>query len=79
MRYLKLNEVSFISLNILFTFRERGREGERERNMDVQEIHQLVGCLSHAPNQGPGLQPRHVPRLGIELVTFRLAGQHSIH
>ena len=26
----------------------------------------LIGCLSHAPSWGPGLQPRHVPRLGVE-------------
>ena len=31
------------------------------------------------PNRGPGQQPRHVPWLGIELVTFRFTGQHSIH
>ena len=42
----------------LFIFRGRGREGggegrekERERNF---------GCLLHAPNRGPGPQPRHV-------------------
>ena len=44
---------------IYFTFRKRGRKGERER-----EKHQYVvacGCLSHTPNWGPGLQHRHVP------------------
>ena len=35
-----------------------------------------IGCLSCAPNRGPGLQPRHVPWLGIEAATFRFAGQH---
>ena len=38
----------------LFTFRERGREGE-----GVGEEHQcvrdtLIGCLSHVPKWGPG-------------------------
>ena len=37
-------------------------KGKRERNKNVGEKHQRmreksVGCLSHAPNQGPGLQP----------------------
>ena len=29
----------------------------------------MCGCLSCAPYWGPGLQPRHVPCLGIESVT----------
>ena len=36
--------------------REGGREGERERGRETS-----IGCLSHAPNWGPGPQPRHVP------------------
>ena len=39
----------------------------------------MCGCLSHAPNWGPGLQPRHVPWLGIEPATPCFAGWHSIH
>ena len=39
----------------------------------------MSGCLSCAPYWGPGPQPRHVPWLGIKLVTLRFAGQHSIH
>ena len=39
----------------------------------------MCGCLSHGPNRGPGPQPRHVPWLGIELVKFWFASQHSIH
>ena len=35
-------------------FRERGREGERGRETS------MCGCLSCAPNWGPGPQPRHV-------------------
>ena len=39
----------------------------------------MIGCLSHAPNWGPGPQPRHVPWPRIKLVTFQFAHQHSIH
>ena len=48
--------VTFINFT-LFIFRERGREGERER----EKYHCVVGCLSRAPYWGPGLQPRLVP------------------
>ena len=44
----------FFFLRSLFIFRERGREGERERNINVWLP------LAH-PYWGPGLQPRHVP------------------
>ena len=42
----------------LFIFRERGREGEREgeKHWCVRET--SIGCLSRAPNQAPGPQPR---------------------
>ena len=39
----------------------------------------MCGCLSHAPNWGPGPQPRHVPWLGIELATLCFSGPCSIH
>ena len=39
----------------------------------------MCGCLSHDPYWGPGVQPRHVPWLGIEPVTLGFAGWHSIH
>ena len=52
--------------------REDGREKERERNINVWLP--LV-----CPNCGPDPQPRHVPWLGIEPVTFWFAGQHSMH
>ena len=39
----------------------------------------MCGCLSCAPNWGPGPQPRHVSRLGIKLVTLWFTGWHSIH
>ena len=39
----------------------------------------MCGCLSRAPYWGPGLQPRHVPWLGIDLATLWFAGRCSIH
>ena len=33
----------------------------------------MCGCLSCDPNRGPGLQPRHVPCLGIKLATLWFA------
>ena len=67
---------------ILFTFRERRREGEKERKKHgcvrcVRDT--LIGCLSQPPSWGPGPQPRHVLWPGIEPVTFWFADQHSIH
>ena len=67
---LKLS-LFFFFFKILFLERGEGREKERETSM--------CGCLSHAPYLGPGLQLRHVPWLGIELVTLWFAGQCSIH
>ena len=50
---------SFILFH-LFIFRERGREGDRERNINVREKHLLVA--SHPrPRGGTNPQPRHVP------------------
>ena len=57
----------------LFTFRKRGREGGKQGRETL-----MCGCLSHAPNQGPDPQPRHVPWLGIEPVTIRFAGRQSV-
>ena len=37
-----------------------GREKVREENISVKEKHRLVASPTH-PNQGPKLQPRHVP------------------
>ena len=64
-----VKNILFIFLKILFIFREKGREGERETSM--------CGCLSHAPYWGPGLQPRHVPCLGIKPATLYLAQAHT--
>ena len=55
------------------------REGEREGEKYQCMRDTSIGCLSHAPNWGPGLQPRHVPWLGIKPATFWFAGWCSIH
>ena len=60
-------------------FQRKGKEGKKGEKHGCARRLTLVGCLSHTPSQGPGLQSRHVPWLGIELVTFRFAGWHSIH
>ena len=39
----------------------------------------MYGCFLHAPQWGPGLQPRHVPWLGFESVTLWFTDQCSIH
>ena len=52
---------------LLFFWREDKGERKRERE------------TSHAPNWGPGPQPRHVPWLGIKLATIQFAGRRSIH
>ena len=49
------------TFNILFIFRERGRDGERAGEKHQCEREKSVGCLLHAPNQGPGPQPRPQP------------------
>ena len=59
--------------NFSYLFLERGEVREKERET------WMCGCLSCAPYWGPGLQPRHVPWLGIEPVILCLAVQHSIH
>ena len=55
--------------------RGEGREGERERNIDVREKHQPAAFHMH-PNQETNLQPRHVPYPGIKPVTFWFEEQH---
>ena len=39
----------------------------------------MCGCLSCTPYRGPGLQLRHVPWLGIELVTLCFIAWCSVH
>ena len=57
----------------LFIFREG--KGRRKRGRETS----TCGYLLSASNQGPGLQPRLVPWLGIEPVTLWFTGLHSIH
>ena len=67
--------------NLPLERRER-REKKRKRNISVA-IYQLVAShmlpTGHASNLGPGLQPRHVPWLGIEVGPFRFADWCSVH
>ena len=65
----------FFFLRFLFIyFKQRRREGEKEG-----EKHQCVVASCTSPCGGPGLQPSHVPWLGIELATLWFAGRYSIH
>ena len=61
-------------------FREREREGERRRNINVWEMHRSIGWLplSH-PKLGTWPETQAYTWLGIELATSWFAGQHSIH
>ena len=62
-------------LKRFYFFLERGgrREEKRERNIDVRGKHQLVASCTY-PDWGPNPQPRHVPWLGMEPVTFCFVG-----
>ena len=56
----------------LFLDRGEGRVKEGEGHHCVKET--LIGCLSHSPNRGLGLQPSRVPWPGIKPATFCLSG-----
>ena len=55
---------------LLLIFRERGREGERERETSVQERNILLVAFCMCPNWGLNLPPRYVLWPGIEPTTF---------
>ena len=58
-----------------FNFRDRGREGEKELEKNIN----MWLPLTHPPYWGHVPQPRYVPWLGIKLVTLCFAVQWSIH
>ena len=60
-----------VKIFYLFIFLYTEGMGGKETSMCV--------CLSCAPYWEPGLQPRHVPSLGIEPVTLWFSGHCSIH
>ena len=77
----KFSEVIFFFKDyLIYLFlREWGREEEQEREKHQYVRDTSVSCLSYDSNWGPGLQPKHVPWLGIELVTPWVASWCSIH
>ena len=56
LKVLRITEIALFK-HFIYFFREKGREGEEH----LYERETSISCLSHAPNQGPCLQPRHVP------------------
>ena len=71
---LPVTERKHFFKKILFIFRERGREGEREG-----EKHQYA-VASHMPSPGDlAHNPGMCPRWGIESATLWFTGWHLIH
>ena len=67
-------------LKILFIYFEREWKGGRMRGRETPCARDtLIGCLLHAPNQGPRLQSRLVPWPGTEPATSQFTGWCSIH
>ena len=66
------NSVKFFNFFKFYLFLERWERKEKKRNINVWLP------LIH-PYWGRVLQPKHVPWLGIELVTLWFTGQHLIH
>ena len=67
--------IRYFLRDFIYLFLERG-EG-REKGRETLICERDIGCLSHAPNWGPGLQPRHVPWLGTS--DPLVPSPHSIH
>ena len=65
----------FSFLKILCIYFQREGKWGRKKGREAS----VCGCLSCVPKWGPGPQPRHVPWLGIELLTLWFPGRHSIH
>ena len=53
--------LNFLFFNILFIYCFREGKGGRKRGRETS----MCGCFSRTPHWGPGLQPRHVPWLGM--------------
>ena len=65
----------FFLFKILFIYFLQSRKGGRKRGRETS----MCGCLLCVSYWGPGLQPRHVPWLGIQLAALWFKGWHSIH
>ena len=69
--YVCITHTQFLKRFYLFIL-DRGERREKERETSI------CGCLSCIPYWWRGLQPRHVPWLGIELVTPWFTDWHLI-
>ena len=72
--FLKIFYYCFFLRFYLFIFRE-GKGGRKRGRETPCTRDTLIGCLLHTPNRGPGLQPRHVPWLGLEPGTSLFTGR----
>ena len=55
-------ELYYFFKDLIYLILERGEgRGKKERDKHQCVRDTLTSCLSHAPNWGPGPQPRHVP------------------
>ena len=64
----------FFLKDFIYLFLERGEEREKESEKSMSEKHWSVASRMHH-DRGPNPQPRHVPWLGIKLVTFGFLGR----
>ena len=67
--------LSFFFKDFICLLLERGEGREGEKHQCVRD----TGCFSQGPNWRPGPQPRHVPRLATEPVTFQFTGWCLVH
>ena len=78
--YIGLLLLLLFSKDFIYLFLKRGEEeGEREGKKCQCERETSIGCLSYGPqppDQGPGLQPSHVPYPGTGLVMLHPAEWH---
>ena len=70
---LTLQNFYFYFLNCTYFSLDRGEGREKGRETS------MCDCLSCTPYWRPGLQPSHVPWVGIEPATLWFTGWHSIH